>query len=173
MTGPPPAAEPDPPPLASLPAAVRAHPLFRQGYNLGYAHRAREETPPGAAGSDPAPPGPATPPAVFNVTAGGLRHRLAPGIQALRDIATLASGHLRTETPCCGRPITLPAPGPDQARPAACCHCRVLYEVGLTQEEPDGFGGEPPHLAVFTVQQVDLAIASHRTGKWERRPGRP
>lgn len=169
-----PVAEPDPAWLTGLPPAVRGHPLFRQGYNLGYSHRAREEPRPASrTGSGPAPPAPPDPPAIFNVTAGGLRHRLAPGVQALRDLTVLASGHLRTETPCCGRHLTLPTPGEDQTRPAFCCRCRILYAVVLTQEEPDGFGGEPPLIAVFTVQQVDVAITQHRTGKWERHPGKP
>lgn len=169
-----PAEEPDPPWLTSLPPAVRGHPLFRQGYNLGYSHRAGEEPRAGdRTGSGTAPPAPADPSVIFNVTAGGLRHRLTPGMQALRDLTALADGCLSTETFCCGRRITLPAPGEDQTRPAVCCRCRILYAVGLTHEEPDGYGGEPPLIAVFTVQQVDVALAQHRTGKWERHPGRP
>jgi hypothetical protein len=159
--------------LADIPLAVRAHPLFRQGYNRGYDARAHEEFLAGRrAGSLPAAGGPADPPVTFDVTTGGLRHRLAPGMRAARDVGTMASEHFSTETPCCGRRITLPVPGQDQTWPAMCCHCRVLFTAALAQEEPDGFGDEPPHIAIFIVEQLNVAVAQHRAGRWERAAGR-
>lgn len=48
---------------------------------------------------------------------------------------------------------------------------RQTYPV--TQEEPDGFGGESPHVAIFVVEQMDVAVALHRAGMWERHLRRP
>ena len=155
--------------LLDLPPAVRAHPLFRRGYNRGYSDRAHEESPAGPPVEPCSAPGPAAVPPMFDVTAGGLQHRLAPQMRAARDLTAMTARQFSTETPCCGRRITLPIPGQDQACPAVCCHCRALFTVALAQEEPDGFSGEPPHIAIFVVEQVDVAVAQHRAGKWERR----
>ena len=161
--------------LSDLSPGLRSHPLFRQGYNRGYSDRAYEELlSERMTGASPAaPPVTANTPAIFDVTAGGLRHRLAPGVRAMRDLGMLTAERLSTETPCCGRRITLASPEPDQTRTAMCCHCGILFAVSLAQEEPDGFGGQSPHVAVFAVEQLDVAIAQHRAGRWERRPGKP
>jgi len=129
--------------------------------------------PPGRCGPELAAPGQAARQVVFDVTAGDLRHKLAPGIRAVRDLTALTSESLSTETPCCGRRVTIPVPGPDQARPAFCCLCRVLFTVRLILEEPDGFGGDPPHVAVFEAERLDVTVARHRAGRWERQPRRP
>lgn len=89
----------------------------------------------------------------------------------MRDLSALTNEFLTTDTPCCGRRVTLAIPGPDETRSAVCCHCRVLFTVGLIQEEPDGFGGESPHVAIFAVKQMDVAVAMHRAGRWERQSG--
>lgn len=160
--------------LSELSPTLRAHPLFRQGYNRGYSDRADEEfqaeTPisgnlsvDSTVNSSP----------IFDVTAGGLRHRLAPGVRAMRDLRTLTGEHFSTETPCCGRTITLAIPGLDETLPAVCCHCRVLFTVGLIEEERDGFADESPLVALFVAEQLDIAVAQHRAGRWERRPGKP
>lgn len=149
---------------------MRAHPLFRQGYNRGYSDRAHEEYMAGLPPEpDPMPGATAAPPPLFDVTVGGLQHRLAPQMRAARDLSSITAERFSTETPCCGRRITLPIPVQDQARPAVCCHCRALFTVALAQEEADGFGGEPPHIAIFVVEQAGVAVAQHRAGKWERR----
>jgi hypothetical protein len=90
----------------------------------------------------------------------------------MRDISTLTAESFTTETPCCGRRITLAIPQPDETTPGVCCRCRTLFAVGLVQEEQDGFGDEPSHVAMFMVKQLDVAIAQHRVGKWEAAPAR-
>jgi hypothetical protein len=160
--------------LSDLSPEVRGHPLFRQGYNHGYSDRAREEH----LARSPVGTGTASPvltrqSSIYDVTAGGLRHRLAPGARAIRDLSSLTTEFLVTDTPCCGRHVALAIPGPDETRPAVCCRCRVLFAVGLIQEEPDGFGGESPHVAIFVVEQMDVAVALHRAGRWERHSGKP
>lgn len=159
-------------PPAGDPAA--GDPLPGQGQEGGCPGRAGPG--PGACrdpGPAPAAPGRAGQRAVFDVTAGGLRHRLAPGLRAVRDLSALTSETLSTEMPCCGRQVTLPIPGPGQARPAFCCHCRALFAVGLMREEPDGFGGDPPHVAIFEAERLDVTVARHRAGKWDRYSSKP
>jgi hypothetical protein len=164
-------AEPSASRLAELSPTLRAHPLFRQGYNRGYSDRAYEEflaeTP---IGQNPSADRTADSSPIFDVTAGGLRHRLAPGVRAMRDISALTAERFSTETPCCGRSITLAIPRLDESLAAVCCHCRVLFAVGLIQEERDGFDDDSPHVAIFVVEQLDVAVAQHRAGRWERRP---
>jgi hypothetical protein len=91
----------------------------------------------------------------------------------MRDISTLTAERFITETPCCGRRMTLATPRLDETLTAVCCHCQVLFSVGLVQEELDGFGDEPSHVAMFVVEQLDIAVAQHRAGRWERQPGNP
>lgn len=160
--------------LSDLPPALRSHPFFRRGYNRGYSDRAREELlADRPVGTDMSSPMLMSQSATYDVTAGGLRHRLAPGVRAARDLSALTAEFLITDTPCCGRAVTLAIPVPGETRPAVCCHCRVLFAVGLIQEEPDGFGSEPPHVAIFVVEQMDVAVALHRAGRWERHSGKP
>jgi hypothetical protein len=154
--------------LSDLPSSLRSHPFFRQGYNRGYSDRAHEEFLANGPGYENRSVATAmTSPPIFDVTAGGLRHRLAPGVRAMRDVSKLTAESFVTETPCCGRRITLAVPGIDETLTAACCHCRVLFTVGLTQEEPDGFGDDSPQVAVFVVEQLGIGVAHHRTGRWE------
>ncbi|WP_329242794.1 hypothetical protein OG417_44745 [Actinoallomurus sp. NBC_01490] len=163
------------PNLSDLPEAERSHPLFRKGYNLGYAHRALEDAPAELQQhrSQWAPAETATAPATFDVTSGGLLDRLAPGVRALRDLLNHTDKHITTETPCCGRRITLPAPNEQQERAAMCCRCHITYRVSLIWEEPDGYNdGQAPPVALFVVVDVDVAPAQHRTGKWESRDNR-
>ena len=170
-----------PPDLSDLPEAERSHPLFRRGYNLGYAHRAREEAlaelhqrgPQSLRGEA------ARVPAIFGVASGALLDRLAPGSRVARDLTSRTDTEISTQTPCCERRITLPAPEEHQKRPAMCCRCHLTYQVVLVQEEPDGYNdGEPPHVALFVVTDVAVAAARHRAGKSEsankkaRRPSR-
>ena len=81
----------------------------------------------------PAPDPAAALPVTFDVTAGGLQHRLASQMRPARDLSTMTAGHFSTVTPCCGRRIMLPITGQDQARPAMCCHCRALFTVALAR----------------------------------------
>ena len=160
--------------LSDLPLSLRSHPFFRRGYSRGYSDRAYEEFLARRPSDENRPAvRTADSPPIFDVTAGGLRHRLAPGVRAMRDLSTVTAERFITETPCCGRHITLAIPGLDETLTAVCCHCRVLFAVGLMQEESDGFGDEPPHVAIFVVEQLDIAVAQHRTGRWERQPGKP
>ena len=160
--------------LSEFSPALRGHRFFRQGYNRGYSDRAREELHADRpVGEDTSSPVLTSQSATYDVTAGGLRNRLAPGVRAVRDLSAMTTEFLITDTPCCGRRVTLAIPGPDETRPAVCCHCRILFAVGLIQEEPDGFGSESPHVAIFIVEQIDVAIALHRIGRWERRSGCP
>jgi hypothetical protein len=107
-------------------------------------------------------------PATFDVTSGALLDRLAPGVRVVRDLTSHTEKDISTETPCCGRRITLPTPDEHQTRPAMCCRCHIAYQVSLVREEPDGYNdGEPPHVALFVVIHVAVATARHRTGKWE------
>jgi hypothetical protein len=160
--------------LSDLPPSIRANPLFRQGYNRGYSDRAHAEswtdrrTREALSATRAANRSP-----IFDVTAGGLRHRLAPGLRAMRDLSILTTQSFTTETPCCGRRITLDIPQLGETLPGFCCHCRALFAVGLMQEERDGFSDEPLHVVMFMVEQTDVAIANHRAGKWERVPGTP
>jgi len=177
------------PGLLELPDEERRHPLFRKGYNLGSAHaaQARQAVRP-AEPTEPAEPSPA--PACFDVTTGGLLDKLVPGVRVERDLASHSPEQVVTETPCCGRRITLPRrhddpsggsahdsgtthrDGGEEHVPAACCLCRIGYTVHLVQEEPDGFSDDdPPYIAVFVVEHTELAIARHRTGSWERHDG--
>ena len=160
--------------LSDLPRELRAHPLFRQGYNRGYSDRSHEEfLAERLSGSGLATAIPTGSPPSFDVTAGGLRHRLAPGVTVARDLSALTAEFLSTETPCCGRGITLAVPQPERTRQAICCRCRVLFAVCLIQEEPDGFGDDPQHVAIFVVEQTDVAVALHRAGRWEKPPRKP
>jgi hypothetical protein len=161
---------PDSPSLSDLTDAERMHPLFRRGYALGYAHRAHEESFAEWDQRDPRPlrSSRTTPPRGYGVTSGGLLGRLAPGVRVERDLLAVTDKDFTTETPCCGRGITLLIPDDDQTRPAACCRCRISYQVDLIQEEPDGYSDEPPpHIAVFVVEHLDVAMARHRVGTWE------
>lgn len=168
-----PLAEPRVARLSDISPSIRAHPLFRQGYNQGYSDRVHEEfLADRPADESISGTSAANPPATFDVTAGGLRHRLTPGMRAMRDLSALTTERFVTETPCCGRRIMLAIPASEEALPAVCCHCSVLFGVGLIQEEPDGFGGEPSHVAIFVVEQLDIAAAQHRTGRWERHSGK-
>lgn len=161
-------------PLSDLPPQLRSHPLFRQGYNHGYTGRAHEELQARRLSGENQPVTcAATSSPIFDVTAGGLRHRLAPGVRAMRDVSMLTAECFVTETPCCGRRMTLATPGLDETLMAACCHCRILFTVGLIQEESDGFGDEAPHVAMFVVEQLDIAVAQHRVGRWEQQLGKP
>jgi hypothetical protein len=55
---------------------------------------------------------------------------------------------------------------------AVCCRCHISYDVELVQEEQDGYtDDEPPHVAIFTTRNLDVAVARHRTSPWE--PKRP
>jgi hypothetical protein len=159
--------------LSDLPPSIRANPFFRQGYNRGYSDRAYEEIlTERTTGGNQQTSSEATSSPLFDVAAGGLRHRLTRGVRAMRDISTLTDESFVTETPCCGRRITLSVPPPDETTPGVCCRCRVLFAVGLVQEEQDGFGDEAPHVAIFVAEQADIAIAQHRVGKWEVPPAR-
>lgn len=160
----------DPSALSELPKAEREHPLFRRGYNLGYSHRSREESLAELQQRGPQSllDSAATATETFNVTSGGLLDHLAPGVRAARDLVEITEEKITTETPCCGRRITLQVPSEDHTRPAMCCHCRIIYQVVLIQEEPDGYNdSEPPHVAVFVVEHLSAAVAQHRTGRWE------
>jgi hypothetical protein len=84
---------------------------------------------------------------------------------------TASERKFTTEVPCCGRRITIPAPGNGETSPAACCRCRVLYTAAVAEEERDGYSDEPPKVAVFVVEHVNVAVAQHRAGKWERSSG--
>ena len=97
-----------------------------------------------------------------------LLDRLEPGVRVTSE-AELTKNHLATKVPCCMRTITLQQPDDeDQARPAVRCRRRVFYLVTLVQEEPGGYDDEPPpHVAVFTVQYLDLAVARHRASRYE------
>lgn len=159
-----------PPNLSDLPEAERSHPLFRRGYNLGYSHRAHKEALAELHQRGPlAPCGEAARvPATFDVTSGALLHRLTPGSRIARELISHTDKEISTETPCCGRRITLPTPDEHQIRPAMCCRCHLSYQVAVVQEEPDGYNdGEPPYVALFEVTHLDVAAAQHRTGKWE------
>jgi hypothetical protein len=162
--------------LSHLPEYVRNHPLFRQGYDLGYRNRARDQHLAEIEenglrvlrSSSPAPP------PSYGVDTGGLRGRLVAGARVMRELSVVSEGEFRTEVPCCGRRITIPAPEDDETSPAACP--RVLYAAVVAEEEPDGYDDEPPKVAVFVVQHLNVAAAQHRAGKWEpaprpRRPG--
>jgi hypothetical protein len=159
-----------PPNLSDLSEAERSHPLFRRGYNLGYSHRAHQEAVIELHQRGPqAPRGEAARvPATFDVTSGALLNRLEPGSQIARDLTSHTVKEISTETPCCGRHITLPTPGEHEMRSAMCCRCHLIYQVALVQEEPDGYNDcEPPYVALFVVTHLDVAAAQHRTGKWE------
>jgi hypothetical protein len=159
--------------LSDLSPSIRAHPLFRQGYNRGYSDRAHEEfVASGPISESLTGTSTASPSVTFDVTSGGLRHRLAPGVRAMRDLNALTTECFVTETPCCGRRIMLTIPRLDETLPAVCCRCRVLFAVGLIEEEPDGFGGEPSHVAIFVVEQLNVAAAQHRAGRWEHYLGK-
>jgi hypothetical protein len=160
--------------LSDLSPSIRTNPLFRQGYNRGYSDRAHEEfMASGPIGESLTGTRTASPSVTFDVTSGGLRHRLAPGVRAMRDLSALTTECFVTETPCCGRRIVLTIPRLEETLSAVCCHCRVLFEVGIFEEEPDGFGGEPSQVAIFVVEQLGVAAAQHRAGRWERRSGKP
>lgn len=151
---------------------MRAHPLFRRGYNMGYAYRAREES---LAELEQHGPRSARrvqkmAPRRFGVTSGGLRD-LSPGVQVARELEAMSEYEFTTETPCCARSIEVLRLEEDQDCPAVCCRCRISYQMGLVQEEPDGFSDEAPYVAIFTVTHLGVAVARHRAGKWERRGG--
>jgi hypothetical protein len=153
--------------LSGLPKEKREHPLFRQGYNLGYSHRAHEEALSEFRQSGGGPVRDASA-ATFDVTAGQLLGRLVPGVRVVRDLIELTDDTCTTETPCCGRRITLSIPGEGETLPAVCCRCRVTYQVAVVQEDPDGYSDdEPPYVAVFVAEHLDVAAAKHRAGKWE------
>lgn len=153
--------------LSGLPETKRKHPLFRQGYNLGYSHRIHEEAL-GEFRQSAGRPVRDGSTATFDVTAGQLLGRLVPGIRVVRDLIELTDDTCTTETPCCGRRITLSIPGEGETLPAVCCRCRVTYQVAVVQEDPDGYSDdEPPYVAVFVAEHLDVAAAKHRKGKWE------
>jgi len=159
--------------LSDLPSSIRANPFFRQGYNRGYSDRAYQEfLAESTIGGNRHVSAEASSSPIFDVTTGGLRHRLAEGVRAMRDLSALTAESFTTETPCCGRRITLAVPELDETTPGVCCRCRVLFAVGLVKEEQDGFSDEPPYIAIFVAEQVDVAIAQHRVGKWEGTPAR-
>ncbi len=153
--------------LLDLPAQVRNHPLFRQGYERGYADRARAEY---LSDVDErrrlARTGPHRQPSRYGVTSGGLLGQLAPGVQVVRELSAITASEITTEVPCCGRRITIPVPD-DEVSPAICCHCRISYTVCVEEEEPDGYSDEPAKVAVFAVAAMQVAIAQHRAGRWE------
>ena len=162
--------------LLHLPERVRRHPLFRQGYALGYGDRARDEHLAGTGQGGPRLPrgDPPEPPPSYGVDAGGLRDRLVPGARVIRELSAVGERECVTEVPCCGRPVTIPVPD-GEASPAVCCRCGVIYAAAVAEEEPDGYNDEPLKVAVFVVEHVKAAPARHRAGRWEqaRRPRRP
>lgn len=160
---------PDQPIFSDMSQADRSHPLFRRGYNLGYSDRAHEE-----ALDELEKHGPRSarrnhvPTASFGVTAGDLLDRLEPGVRVLRELKKMTAAKITTETPCCGRRITLTMPDETETRPTMCCRCRITYSAGLIQEEPDGYtDDDPTYVAVFTVERTGVAAAAHRAGTWE------
>lgn len=166
----------DPPRLSDVNIADRRHPLFRRGFNLGYFCRIDEEKlsrtpePKRLSTSTTPPPSPRT----FGVDSGPLLAHLAPGVRAVRDVIVMTEKAITARTPCCLRQITLPIPGEDESCPAVCCRCRVSYDVEIIQEEPDGYtDDEPPYVAIFTTDHLDVAVARHRASPWEPKKRRP
>ena len=153
--------------LSHLPEHVRNHPLFRQGYDLGYSDRAHDEHLAEIRHSGLRHGDAPQPPRSYGVDTGGLRGRLIAGARVLRELSVVSEREFITEVPCCGRRITIPVLDDDQTSPAACCHCRVLYAAALAEEEPDGYHDEPSKVAVFIVEHANLAAARHRAGRWE------
>jgi hypothetical protein len=165
--------------LSHLPEPVRNHPLFRQGYDPGYSNQPHDKHLAEIeqnrlrvlrGGSPALPP-------FYGVDTSGLRGRLVAGARVMRELSAVSEREFRTEVPCCGRGITIPAPEDDETSPAACCHCRVLYAAAVAEKELGGYNDEHPKFAVFVVQHVSVLAAPHRAGKWEqsarpRRPGR-
>ena len=157
--------------LLDLPEHVRTHPLFRQGYNIGASHRAHGQHLPESdqgtrtvrAGGSPAPA------PFYGIAASGLRDRLGKGVRIVRELSAESEHDVTTETPCCGRRITIPASEDDGDSPAFCCKCGILYAAVVAVEELDGYSDEPPKVALFVVEHVNVAVAQHRVGKWERR----
>ena len=106
----------------------------------------------------------------YGVAASGLRDRLAKGARIVRELSAASERGVTTEAPCCGRRITIPASEDDGDSPAFCCKCGILYAAVVAVEELDGSSDEPPEGRVFVVEHVNVAVAQHRAGKWERRP---
>jgi hypothetical protein len=154
---------------SELTKSERAHPLFRRGYNLGYSDRAHREflAELDRRGLRSAQDSSTVAPPRYGVTDLMLRDRLTPGVRVYRDLAAMTEHQFTTETPCCGRQITVQRPPQDQDCLSVCCRCRFSYRVELVEEELDGFSDDPTHVAVFTVEHVDVAVARHRAGKWE------
>jgi hypothetical protein len=155
---------------SELTKSERAHPLFRRGYNMGYSDRTHQEflAELERRGLRSAQNSSTVAPPRYGVTDVRLRDRLAPGVGVYRDLAAMTEHQFTTETPCCGRQITVQRPPDDlDCSPAVCCRCRLSFEVNLVEEELDGFSDEPSYVAVFTVEHVDVAVARHRAGKWE------
>ena len=156
-----------------LPERVRGNPLFRRGYALGYRDRAHEEHLADVQGGRRLfRGGSPESPAAYGVCDGGLRDRLVPGTRVIREVLASAGRERMTEVPCCGRRVTILVLD-EEPGPAACCRCGVTYAAEVTGEEPDGYGGEPLEVAVFTVERVRVAIARHRAGRWEPALGPP
>lgn len=158
--------------LSRLPVHIRNHPLFRQGYDLGYSDRSQDEHLAEIEQSglrllrDRMPESSPS----YGVGAGGLRDRLVAGASAVRELSAVTEREVATEVPCCGRRITVPVLA-DEASAAACCRCGALYTVTVAEEEPDGYDDESLKVAVFVVEHVNAATAQHRTGRWERTLG--
>jgi hypothetical protein len=154
--------------LLGLPEHVRTHPLLRQGYNIGASHRAHGPHPPEEGTRTPRG-GSSGPTPFYGVTANGLRDRLVKGARIVRELSAASERDATTETPCCGWRITIPAPEDHEGSgPAFCCKCGALYSAAAAEEALDGYSDEPPKVAVFAVEHVNVAVA-HRGGKWERR----
>jgi IS5 family transposase len=109
-------------------------------------------------------------PAGFGVTSGVSLDDLAKGVMVVREIRRVGPKWFTTETPCCARPLRLPA-DPDGDQWAMCCHCGITYLVDREQEESDGYDDKPAFVAVFTVERTGVAAAMHSRGRTEpRRP---
>ncbi len=155
--------------LPGLTAEARDDPRYRQGYDQGWedcalaearaaAARRRASEPPPAAGYG------------FSATVG--LDELAPRVTVERELSSRRGWEFATEVPCCGRRLTACLDDQYGEAQAACCHCGVLYRVGL-RDEGDGWD-EPSFLAVFEVLQLGLVTARHRRGHGDAgRPARP
>jgi hypothetical protein len=156
--------------LAWLPKEVRENPLFRQGYRLGWTNRGFEEADADWAAGRRALQQVDDQPTTrrYSVEAFGLARDLRVGDQAVRETTGRKGIGWLTEVPCCGRTVVISEPDDDgESGTVICCHCRISYLAAACDEELDGFSDTPTKVGVFTVNGLGLAIASHRTGKWE------
>jgi hypothetical protein len=135
--------------LSGLPRGKREHPLFRQGYNLGYSHRAHEEALSEFRQSGGGPVRDAST-ATSDVTAGRLLGRLVPGVRVVRDLIELTDDTCTTETPCCGWRITLSIPGEGETLSAVFCRCRVTYQVAVARKIPTGIAMMSRHTLPYS-----------------------